>query len=407
MNAAPPIRKGELSVILATRGRPQMLSEMFDSLRQSTVRKELTSVWLYVDDDDQVTQQAIERKAFPDPGMPVHWHIGPQTGGLGQCHQALWKASGRTSQVYVTCVDDAKFDTHGWDDIVRAKYDEYPDGVLLAFPHDPNTADQATYPIFGWGWLQALGYVYSGYFPYWFEDKWVDQVGRMVGRCAKLSFNLAPIGGKGRTKRMRNMPFWTRFFQLTLDERKDWAGKLVAAMYPADDAKRTAALATLEMTARDFAVERDQFSDVYCVFQEERHTEMTPEERQQFDPKYFKHEAQVVAHLLSLGRDRVAKKQFAEALPFLDAIQLSDLKVRQAQTIMAECLRGMGRTAEADQVTADQFAGWPQMNSLRRAFRFLGMVANDGKRMLVGLTEKGKKGEAAKDQSAAGGSKVL
>jgi hypothetical protein len=61
MNAAPPIRKGELSVILATRGRPQMLSEMFDSLRQSTVRKELTSVWLYVDDDDQVTQQAIER----------------------------------------------------------------------------------------------------------------------------------------------------------------------------------------------------------------------------------------------------------------------------------------------------------------------------------------------------------
>jgi hypothetical protein len=27
--------------------------------------------------------------------------------------------------------------------------------------------------------------------------------------------------------------------------------------------------------------------------------------------------------------------------------------------------------------------------------------------MLVGLTEKGKKGEAAKDQSAAGGSKVL
>ncbi len=396
MKPGPPVHKGELCVILATRGRPQMLSEMFESLRQSTARKDLTSVWLYVDEDDLVTQQSIDRKSFPDPGMPVHWQIGPQTGGLGQCHQVLWQASGRTAQAYVTSVDDAKFDTIGWDEIVRAKYDEYPDGVLLAFPHDPNTADQATYPIFGSGWLNALGQIYSGYFPYWFEDKWVDQIGRMAGRCVKLRINLSPIGGKGRTKRMRNLPFWTRFFQLTLEERKGWARKLVLAIHPEDDARRADALAALEQTARDFDRERDRFSDVYCLFQEERHTEMTSEERQQFDPRYFRHEALVVAHLISRARDLVAKKQFADAMMHLDAIQLSDMKVRQAHALMAECLRALGRAAEADRVAAENLAAWPQANAMRRAFRFLGMVANDGKRMLVGLTEKGKKGETTK-----------
>src|SRR5512141_393176 len=160
----PAIRKGEICVILATRGRPELLREMFESLRVNTSRKDMTSVWLYIDEDDQLTRDAIDRKAFPDPGMPVHWHVGPQTGGLGQPHQLLWNVSGRTAQIYVTSVDDARFATVGWDEIVRSAYAPYSDGVLLAFPHDPMTADQATYPIFGWGWLRALGEIYTGYF---------------------------------------------------------------------------------------------------------------------------------------------------------------------------------------------------------------------------------------------------
>jgi hypothetical protein len=388
----PSIRKGELCVILATRGRPELLCEMFESLRANTARKDLTSVWLYIDEDDQVTREAIEKKIFPDPGMPVNWYVGPQTGGLGQPHQVLWNASNRTAQVYVTSVDDARFDTSGWDDIVRTEYDRFPDGVLLAFPHDPMTADQATYPIFGWGWLQVLGSVYTGYFPYWFEDKWVDQVGRMAGRCVKLAFDLPPIRGKGRTKRMRNLPFWTRFFQLTLDERKDVARKLIDAIHPEDGSKRREALAALETAAMEFAKEEKSFSDLYCIFQEERHTELTDADRQKFDEKYFSTEARAVARLISRARELVQKKEYTEAMTFLDAVQLSDMKVRQANALMSDCLRGLGRVAEADRISSETNIQWPQMNPLRRGFRFLGMVANDGKRMLVGLTSKGKKG---------------
>jgi hypothetical protein len=347
----PKIRQGEICVVLATRGRPQLLAEMFESLRTNTSRKDLVSLWIYIDEDDAVTREARDSGRLPDPGIPLHWYVGPQTGGLGQAHQTLWKASGATAEVFVTCVDDASFATPSWDEIVRAEYRRYPDGVLLAFPHDPMTADQATYPILGWGWLRTVGSIYPGYFPYWFDDKWVDQIGRMAGRCLKIPVDLPPIRGKGRTKRMRNLPFRTRFFQLTLDERKEAARSLVMAIHPEDNAKRREALEALEKVASEFAREEELFSDLYCIFQEERHTELTDADRQKFDAKYFKTEAAAVGRLIAQARSLVEEKRFSEAMPFLDAVQLSDMKVRQASALMSECLKGLGRFAEAERVS--------------------------------------------------------
>jgi hypothetical protein len=386
---------GNLALIIATRGRPQKLAEVFQSLKNHTARKDLTSLWLYVDEDDAVTRRAIEANEFPDPGFPVHWHIGPQTASLGDTQHALWQASGRTAQICMISVDDARFDTPDWDEVVRAKFAEFPDGVLLAFPHDPMTADTATYPLFGRAWLETVQYMFPGHFPYWFDDRWVSQIGQLCGRCAKLPILMYPIRGKGRTRRMRNLPFWTRFFQLTLDERKGAARKLIAAIHPNDEAKRLAALAEMETVAAEFAKEQETFSDVYAAFQEERHTDLSPEERQVFDIKYFRSEALAVARLIACARERVERKEHAEAMRFLDATQLSDIRVKQAQSLKAECLRALGRSAEAERIAAENIAAWPELTRTRRFFRFLGMVANDGKRLLVGLTEKGRKSPKA------------
>jgi tetratricopeptide (TPR) repeat protein len=383
---------GHISILIATRARPEMLSEVFESLKANTQRKDQTALWLYVDEDDQVTRQAIEGKKFPDPGFPVHWHIGPQTASLGETHEALWQASSRASAIYMVSVDDARFDTPGWDEILRKAFAAYPDGVLLAFPHDPMTADTATYPIFGWRWLATLQRFFPGYFPFWYDDRWVGQVGRLAGRLLKLPILLYPIRGKGRTRRMRNLPFWTRFFQLTLAERKDSARKLIAAIHLEDQAAQAPALAAMEEVAAALLKEEGAFSDIYSVFQEERHTDLTPEEREVFDPKYFQQEALAVSRLIAIAREHIARKRFAEAMEFLDATQFSDLRVRQAQAAKAQCLRALGRTAEAERVASEQLAAWPDLAGTRRLFRLVGAVANDAKRLLVGLTERGKHG---------------
>lgn len=390
----PGIRTGEISLLLATRGRPELLAESFASLKATVAQKDKTVLWVYVDQDDTATRQAIESGALAEPGFKVHWHIGPRTPGLGETHQAMWNASGRASEVYMISSDKARFDTPGWDDIVRRKFAEYPDGVLLTFAHDPNAADQATYPILGWGWLNALGYFFPGYFPFWFDDKWVDEIGRMVGRYHKLPIVISPVRGRGRTQRMRGMPFWARFFQLTLPERKDSARKLIAAMHPRDEAARAVALKGMEAFAATLAQQEETFSDLYATFQEERHTAMSPEERDRFDPLYFKKEAQAVANLMGAAQELLAKNQPAEAMKYLDAIQLSELRVRAAHKMKSAALRALGRNAEADELEKETLAAWPEMEMARRVFRFLGMVATEGKRILNSMTAKSESSSA-------------
>jgi hypothetical protein len=389
---SPAKPDGHVTVLVVTRARPKMLAEVFASLAASTTRKDQTSLWLYVDEDDTVTRDAIAKNEFPETGLKeIHWHIGQRTGNVAEAYEIMLREPACVSDLYINSVDDARFDTPDWDEIIRNKFREFPDGFLIGFAHDPMSTDSATYLIYSRKWVDTLGGVFPLYFPHWFPDTWVDHVARMAGRHAKFPIVMYPIRGKGRTKLMRNLPFWTRFFQLTLPEREEAARKLIDTINPRDDQQRAAAIATLRQIADELRKNEDRFSEIYCAFQEERHAELSIEERAQFNPKYFKHEAAAVARLIELARELVAQKKFEEAMKYLDATQLSDLRVKQAQTLKAECLRGLGRNSEAEQVARENLAAWPQMNALRKIFRFLGMVANDGKRMLVGLTEKGKK----------------
>ena len=328
--SALQIHPGEICLIMATRGRPEMLAEVFTALKTHTAQKNKVSLWLYVDEDDFVTRQAIDTERLSDAGVQLHWHIGGQTSGLGEMQSILWQASGRTAEIYMVLGDDVRFDTPGW----------------------------------------------------------VHQIGEMAGRYARLPIIVLPVRGKGKTRRMRDLPFWARFFQLALDERKISARKLIDAMN-LDSEKKDAALKNLEQRAAGLEKQQDKFSDLYAVFQEERFTLHTPEERRAFNPAYFEKEAAAVAQLLKYAQQHIADKKYDEALKFLDGTLMSNLRVRQAQDMKVQCLRTLGRNSEADKLAKETLAAWPEMNFFRRIFRFLGMVASDGKAMIVGFLSKG------------------
>jgi len=388
VNSANQIRPGEISLIMATRGRPEMLAEVFASLKVNTAQKDKTSIWIYVDEDDSVTRKAIDSGLLNDAGIRVHWHFGPQTSGLCETQHTLWHNSGHTSEIYMITCDDVCFGTPGWDDIIRETSQKHPDGIFLGGPFDPATSDTCTYPIFGWRWLETLQQIFPGHFPFWYDDRWVHQIGEMAGCYSQLPIVMPPIRGKGRTRRMRDLPFWARFFQLALDERKASAKKLIDAMN-LDPEKKEAALKNLEQRAAGLEKQQDKFSDLYAVFQEERFTLHTPAERRAFNPRYFEKEAAAVARLMEFARQHIAEKKYDEALKFLDGTLMSNLRVRQAQDMKVECLRALGRNAEAGKLAQETLAAWPEMNFFRRMFRLLGMVATETKTMIVGFLSKG------------------
>jgi hypothetical protein len=382
--SALQIHSGEICIIMATRGRPEMLAEVFASLKTNTAQKDKVSIWLYVDVDDAATRAAIDAGKLSDAGVKINWHFGSQTAGLCETQQTLWQASGRTAELYFITVDDARFDTPGWDDIIRDASKKFPGGIFLACPHDPATTDTCTYPIFGWRWLETLQWIFPGHFPYWYDDRWVHQIGEMAGCYVRLPIVMFPIRGKGKTRRMRDLPFWARFFHLALDERKNSAHKLIEAMNLTPEEK-SAALKNLEAHAAEFEKQQEKFSDLYAVFQEERFTLHTPEERRAFNPGYFKKESDAVALLINFAQQRIAGKKFDEAIKFLDATFMSNIRLRQAIDLKVHCLSAVGRNSEADKLAKETLGAWPEMNFFRRIFRFLGMVASDGKTMLMGL----------------------
>lgn len=211
-SSATHFSPGEISILMATRGRPEMLAQVFASLKTNTAQKGKVSLWLYVDEDDAVTRKAIDSGTLSDAGIRVHWHIGPQTAGLCETQHTLWHNSGHTSEIYMITCDNVCFSTPGWDNIIREAAAKFPDGIFLACPFDPATADTCTYPIFGWRWLETLQHIFPGHFPYWYDDRWVHQIGEMAGCYVRLPIVMFPIRGKGRTRRMRDLPFWARFF---------------------------------------------------------------------------------------------------------------------------------------------------------------------------------------------------
>ena len=160
-------------------------------------------------------------------------------------------------------------------------------------------------------------------------------------------------------------------------------------MYPRDEARRNAALAGLEKALSSILKdENNAFSDIYCVFQEERHSALKPDERNLFNPLYLKQEMAAVIRLLSHAQTFMAKEDYVQALQFIEATQMADLRLRAAQDMKIKCLRALGRQAEADQLARENLLAWPAMNGARRVFRFLGMVANEGRRLLAGLTAR-------------------
>jgi alkyl sulfatase BDS1-like metallo-beta-lactamase superfamily hydrolase len=176
---------------------------------------------------------------------------------------------------------------------------------------------------------------------------------------------------------------------MTLIERRECAEQLIAAMYPRDEAGRKAALAGLEKVFSSILKdENNAFSDVYCVFQEERHSALTPDERTLLNPLYLKQEMAAVIRLLSHAQTFMAREDYVQALPFIEATQMAELRLRAAQDMKIKCLRALGRQAEADQLARENLLAWPAMNGTRRVFRFLGMVANEGRRLLAGLTAR-------------------
>ena len=374
--------KDHITLLLPTRDRPQMLGEVFESIERTTSQKQKVAVWLYIDHDDQPTLDAIQSGRFGKYTFDIHGVVGDRTASLGELHNITWQQCTSGSGIFMLHADDTSFVTQGWDDIIRNAFNQYPDRILVAHPHDPELHEPTFQMILSAEWMAVTGCFSTAYFPFWFDDVWLDQIGQILGHRTQLPIKLGLLGGKGKTMRMRNMAFWTSFYNHTLEERVQTAAKLRTVIYPQPGPERDRNEREGQVVIQRLAAERDNFSDLYALFREERHSSLDAEQRRKFDERYFNLEAKAVAKLLAKAQACLQARQFAEAVCLIEVITHSDIHASYVNHLKAEALRGLGKIAEADALQSETARQWPDNSLLRRIFRFVAYVFIEAKRMV-------------------------
>ena len=149
--------------------------------------KDKIKLWAYVDDDDSLTLNLIDSEWDESIGFQVNWHISSRPITHGAAFTEIWDVSSNAG-IYMIFVDDYMVNTDDWDAVVRETFRKVPDDrIAIGYLHDPlMPRGDVNFPVFTAEWINRVGHVIIPYFPYWFGDKWVQQIAEMVDR--KYSF---------------------------------------------------------------------------------------------------------------------------------------------------------------------------------------------------------------------------
>jgi ABC-type polysaccharide/polyol phosphate transport system ATPase subunit/glycosyltransferase involved in cell wall biosynthesis len=116
-----------ISLLLPTRGRPELLRRFLESVLARSERPELVEVVVYADVDDPSSH------GFQVEGLEVRTIVGPRA-SMGDYNTACLEGS--RGDIVVLANDDVVIQTRGWDRKLREMHAAMQDRVYLAYPND-------------------------------------------------------------------------------------------------------------------------------------------------------------------------------------------------------------------------------------------------------------------------------
>jgi hypothetical protein len=214
-----------VSLCIAARGHPALLRQAV-SLAWLTLRDPDTRIVIAVDDDDPdniEVVRALERHCVPK----VIVSVGPREDTLGAKYNRAQQA--HRADLYVVGCDDTGMATVGWDTALDAAWRRRPDGIALVYfgglPNVFQAGQGASDRL-----VELMGEFIPSLFPTWWHDRWLDEIGRMAG-CIEHAdgIRIRPLGPVGRTRGLREVTWWAGIFDITRQQRRETAERILAA----------------------------------------------------------------------------------------------------------------------------------------------------------------------------------
>ncbi len=139
-----------LSLIVPTRGRPQQLRTMLESVLATARYPERLEVILVVDDDEPGNPK------ISIPGLNIKTAVGPAGRTMGALNSDGYRAS--RGDYIMLLNDDVIVRTRGWDRIVYRCFRRFPDRIALVHVNDLLMRDYlCTFPILSRAYCELMG----------------------------------------------------------------------------------------------------------------------------------------------------------------------------------------------------------------------------------------------------------
>lgn len=238
-----------LALCIASRGRAGIVANTVAvSLAHAKHAATRVALGLDADDDapafDKMDRLVISRAARPDTLAAVH----------NRLHDAV------KADIYIMAGDETPFITPSWDAKIENTLRVHRDGYAVAGQAHENG-------IAFWNWIAVtdrlvgrIGFYAAPWFPFWWHDTWLYEVGCMLGRLVLVDVSVQPNPAKSRG--VRDIKFWAELFECSRDMRRLMAESLIADPSFDEPAWRKAELLALMPSVCDMLRSRNvQFTN--------------------------------------------------------------------------------------------------------------------------------------------------
>ena len=174
-----------ISLLCPTRGRPDRVCVMLESIIKTTERLENVEILFYIDSDDDKKDDYIASinnllNKYNNPFKRVLPHIGEPMSVSKSWNIIAEKCEG---DILVMANDDEVWITKGWDRRLNEEADKFPDDIYCIYFDDGYIHDEGcSFPMVSRKWYETLGYFTPGIFKFLANDTWIEYIARHINR---------------------------------------------------------------------------------------------------------------------------------------------------------------------------------------------------------------------------------
>ena len=174
----------KFSALCPTRKRPDNMARLAHSFFQMSKNPDENELVFYIDNDDT---ESITKAQELQTQYNIQYIVGERI-VLSEMWNECYKIC--KGEYLFHCGDDIVMKTPNWDNIVENKFLEFNDKIAFVYGDDLNPAmpdDFGTHGFLHRNWVDTVGYFVPPYFSSDYNDTWLNEVSKSIGRHYKVN----------------------------------------------------------------------------------------------------------------------------------------------------------------------------------------------------------------------------